>query len=38
MTVKNNDFGFTYIAKDDNSFGNVTYEKKTETWYFYAKS
>jgi hypothetical protein len=38
MTVKEGDFGFTYIVSGDNSIGNVAYSKKDETWYFKAKS
>lgn len=37
-TVKDSEFSFTYLVCDDNSVSNVTYEKKTETWYFKTKS
>lgn len=37
MSVKSDDFGLTYLVKDENSIGNVTYSKKLETWFFAAK-
>lgn len=38
LTVKEGDFGFTYLVSDGNSIGDVTYSKKDETWWFKAKS
>ena len=31
-------FGFTYLFSESNHQGNVTYDKKSETWFFKAKS